>query len=82
MHTQRGNSPSILLARPSPFVSWWCSASWAGMFSSYILLTLSLVTLASPTLDPSLVALYENLSVISMTGVIIFFAFGPGCIAW
>jgi hypothetical protein len=52
------------------------------MSSSYILLTLSLVTLASPTLDPSLVIVYENLSVVSMTGVIIFFAFGPGCIAW
>jgi SP family facilitated glucose transporter-like MFS transporter 1 len=49
--------------------------SWIGMFSSYLLLTTSFV------LKPYL-SYMDQLSVFSMTGVIVFFAFGPGCIAW
>jgi sugar porter (SP) family MFS transporter len=49
--------------------------SWMGMCTSYVILTASFV------LQPYLPGM-GRLSVISMTGVIIFFAFGPGCIAW
>ena len=49
--------------------------SWIGMFASYLLLTTSFV------LKPYL-SYMDQLSVFSMTGVIVFFAFGPGCIAW
>ena len=49
--------------------------SWIGMLISYIFLTASFV------LKPHLIMM-DQLSVVSMTGVIIFFAFGPGCIAW
>jgi len=49
--------------------------SWMGMFTSYVLLTMSFVL--KPYVD-----YMDQLSVFSMTGVIIFFAFGPGCIAW
>lgn len=49
--------------------------SWMGMLTSYLLLTTSFV------LKPCLNYM-DQLSVFSMTGVIIFFAFGPGCIAW
>lgn len=33
-------------------------------------------------LPPVFVVAVSQVSVVSMTGVIIFFAFGPGCIAW
>lgn len=49
--------------------------SWVGMFCSYLLLTFSFI------LKPYL-AYMDQLSVVATTGVIIFFAFGPGCIAW
>lgn len=49
--------------------------SWIGMLVSYVFLTASFV------LKPHL-GMMDQLSVVSMTGVIIFFAFGPGCIAW
>ena len=49
--------------------------SWIGMLTSYVLLTTSFI------LKPY-VGYMDQLSVFSMTGVIIFFAFGPGCIAW
>jgi hypothetical protein len=49
--------------------------SWIGMFLSFVTLTLSFV------LKPYLNAM-DKVSVAATTGVIIFFAFGPGCIAW
>jgi SP family facilitated glucose transporter-like MFS transporter 1 len=49
--------------------------SWIGMLISYLLLTASFVF--QPRFD-----LMDQLSILAMTGVIIFFAFGPGCIAW
>jgi SP family facilitated glucose transporter-like MFS transporter 1 len=49
--------------------------SWMGMFLSYALLTASFVF-------KPYVGMMDQLSVVAMTGVIIFFAFGPGCIAW
>ena len=49
--------------------------SWIGMCTSYLILTGSFVF--KPYLD-----YMDQLSIIAMTGVIIFFAFGPGCIAW
>lgn len=49
--------------------------SWMGMLTSYLLLTTSFI------LKPY-IGYMDQLSVFSMTGVIIFFAFGPGCIAW
>lgn len=49
--------------------------SWIGMFASFSALTASFV------FKPYL-AYMDQLSVISTTGVIVFFAFGPGCIAW
>lgn len=49
--------------------------SWMGMLTAYLLLTASFI------LKPY-VKYMDQLSVFSMTGVIIFFAFGPGCIAW
>lgn len=49
--------------------------SWMGMCTSYIILTSSFI------FKPHL-AYMDQVSVVSMTGVIIFFAFGPGCIAW
>jgi sugar porter (SP) family MFS transporter len=49
--------------------------SWIGMCTSYIVLTMSFV------LKPSF-AFMDQLSIFAMTGVVIFFAFGPGCIAW
>lgn len=49
--------------------------SWVGMLTSYLVLTASFV------LKPYVV-LMDQVSVAATTGVIIFFAFGPGCIAW
>jgi len=49
--------------------------SWMGMCTSYVVLSTSFI--AKPYL-----AYMDQVSVISMTGVIVFFAFGPGCIAW
>jgi hypothetical protein len=49
--------------------------SWIGMCASYVLLTLSFI------LKPY-VNYMDPVSIVAMTGVIIFFAFGPGCIAW
>jgi MFS family permease len=49
--------------------------SWMGMFLSYTLLTASFVF-------KPYVHMMDQLSVVATTGVIIFFAFGPGCIAW
>jgi sugar porter (SP) family MFS transporter len=49
--------------------------SWYGMCTSYVVLTLSFI--AKPYID-----IADSMSVVAMTGVISFFAFGPGCIAW
>eukprot|EP00567_Pseudictyota_dubia_P001774 CAMPEP_0197466516 /NCGR_PEP_ID=MMETSP1175-20131217/65096_1 /TAXON_ID=1003142 /ORGANISM="Triceratium dubium, Strain CCMP147" /LENGTH=426 /DNA_ID=CAMNT_0043002563 /DNA_START=597 /DNA_END=1877 /DNA_ORIENTATION=+ len=49
--------------------------SWIGMLISYLVLTTSFVLKGH-------VALMDQVSVAATTGVIIFFAFGPGCIAW
>jgi SP family facilitated glucose transporter-like MFS transporter 1 len=49
--------------------------SWIGMLTSYLLLTTSFVL--KPYAD-----YMDQLSIVATTGVIIFFAFGPGCIAW
>jgi MFS family permease len=49
--------------------------SWIGMCTSYIILTLSFVF-------KPYASFMAQVSIISMTGVTIFFAFGPGCIAW
>ena len=49
--------------------------SWVGMFCSYLLLTSSFIL-------KNHVPYMDQLSVLATTGVIIFFAFGPGCIAW
>ena len=49
--------------------------SWMGMCTSYVILTASFI--AKPYLS-----YMDQVSVVSMTGVIVFFAFGPGCIAW
>lgn len=50
--------------------------SWIGMFLSFLALTFSFI------LKDHGVERMDQLSVIATTGVIIFFAFGPGCIAW
>jgi SP family facilitated glucose transporter-like MFS transporter 1 len=50
--------------------------SWIGMCTSFILLTTSFI------LKDHGVEYMDQLSVVAMTGVIIFFAFGPGCVAW
>lgn len=50
--------------------------SWIGLFISYALLTMSFVL--KPLFDDCM----DKVSVVATTGVIIFFAFGPGCIAW
>jgi MFS family permease len=49
--------------------------SWIGMCTSYLILTLSFIF--KPVFDNM-----DEISVVATTGVIIFFAFGPGCIAW
>jgi SP family facilitated glucose transporter-like MFS transporter 1 len=49
--------------------------SWIGMCASYLILTLSFIF--KPVLD-----FMDEISVVATTGVIICFAFGPGCIAW
>lgn len=49
--------------------------SWIGMCSSFVLLTFSFI------LKPYL-GYMDQLSVLSMLGVICFFAIGPGCVAW
>lgn len=52
--------------------------SWIGMCFSFGLLTISFV-------GKSVLAgqnMMNQLAVVAMTGVIVFFAFGPGCIAW
>jgi len=49
--------------------------SWVGLFFSFLTLTLSFI------LKPYFGCM-DQLSVAATTGVIIFFAFGPGCIAW
>jgi MFS transporter, SP family, solute carrier family 2 (facilitated glucose transporter), member 1 len=50
--------------------------SWYGMSTSFVLLTASFV------LKEFGIAYMDQLSIIATTGVIIFFAFGPGCVAW
>ncbi|KAL7579661.1 hypothetical protein ACA910_021811 [Epithemia clementina (nom. ined.)] len=50
--------------------------SWIGMCISFVLLTASFV------LRDYNVPHMDQLSVMATVGVIIFFAFGPGCIAW
>jgi sugar porter (SP) family MFS transporter len=50
--------------------------SWYGMSASFLLLTASFV------LKEFGVAYMDQLSILATTGVIIFFAFGPGCVAW
>jgi sugar porter (SP) family MFS transporter len=49
--------------------------SWIGMCLSYLILTLSFIF--KPAFD-----FMDKISVLATTGVTIFFAFGPGCIAW
>ncbi|KAL3776005.1 hypothetical protein ACHAWO_001925 [Cyclotella atomus] len=49
--------------------------SWIGLMASYLLLTISFVW--KPYYD-----FMDSVSVLAVTGVIIFFAFGPGCIVW
>lgn len=49
--------------------------SWIGLLASYAMLTMSFV------LKPYY-GFMDKVSVVSTTGVIIFFSFGPGCIAW
>ena len=49
--------------------------SWAGMCCSYLLLTASFLLKNS-------ISFGHQLSIVAMIGVIVFFAFGPGCIAW
>jgi sugar porter (SP) family MFS transporter len=49
--------------------------SWIGMCASYLILTLSFIF--KPALD-----FMNEISVLATTGVIVCFAFGPGCIAW
>ena len=49
--------------------------SWIGLFMSFSILTMSFV------FKPH-VNWMDQVSVLATTGVIIFFAFGPGCIAW
>ena len=49
--------------------------SWVGMCLSYLSLTASF--LLKDTVSWS-----HYLSIAAMVGVIVFFAFGPGCIAW
>jgi len=48
------------------------------MFTSYCVLTTALAVLA----NQGAIRAWEHVSVAAMVGVIIFFAFGPGCIAW
>ncbi|KAG7352047.1 major facilitator superfamily sugar transporter [Nitzschia inconspicua] len=50
--------------------------SWYGMSTSFVLLTGSFI------LKDHGVPYMDQLSVLATTGVIIFFAFGPGCVAW
>lgn len=50
--------------------------SWYGMCTSFSLLTTSFI------LKDHGVPNMDQLSVVATTGVIIFFAFGPGCVAW
>lgn len=50
--------------------------AWYGMSTSYLLLTASFV------LKERGVEYMDQLSIVATTGVIIFFAFGPGCVAW
>lgn len=50
--------------------------SWYGMSTSFMLLTASFI------LKGFGVAYMDQLSILATIGVIIFFAFGPGCVAW
>jgi sugar porter (SP) family MFS transporter len=50
--------------------------SWYGMSTSFLLLTSSFI------LKEFGVAYMDQVSILATTGVIIFFAFGPGCVAW
>jgi len=50
--------------------------SWYGMCASFLTLTVSFI------MKEKSVEYMDQLSVVAMTGVIIFFAFGPGCVAW
>ena len=49
--------------------------SWIGLFISFSILTMSFVF--KPYVD-----WMDQVSVAATTGVVVFFAFGPGCIAW
>jgi sugar porter (SP) family MFS transporter len=51
--------------------------SWYGMCASFVTLTMSFVLKQEYNVE-----YMDQLSVVAMTGVIIFFAFGPGCVAW
>jgi SP family facilitated glucose transporter-like MFS transporter 1 len=51
--------------------------SWYGMSTSFLLLTMSFILKEFGD-----VQYMDQLSVLAMTGVIVFFAFGPGCVAW
>ncbi|CAB9514104.1 family 2, facilitated glucose transporter member [Seminavis robusta] len=51
--------------------------SWCGMCASFMTLTASFILKENYNVD-----YMDQLSVMAMTGVIIFFAFGPGCVAW
>ena len=50
--------------------------AWYGMSASFMTLTLSFV------LKEHGIHNMDYLSIVSMIGVIVFFAFGPGCVAW
>lgn len=50
--------------------------SWYGMCTSFLTLTASFI------LKEHRVPLMDQLSVLATTGVIVSFAFGPGCVAW
>lgn len=50
--------------------------SWYGMCASFLTLTCSFI------LKEKGIEYMDQLSVVATTGVIIFFAFGPGCVAW
>lgn len=50
--------------------------SWIGMCASFVALTLSFILKARD------VPYMDQLSIVATTGVIVFFAFGPGCVAW
>lgn len=51
--------------------------SWYGMCASFMTLTMSFILKQKYNVE-----YMDQLTVVAMTGVIVFFAFGPGCVAW